>query len=215
MGDATPPAAGQPPASDQAQGSEHPPARLRSGAANRPQPAGRPVDLELLGARIRDIPDYPKPGIVYKDITPLLLDPLAFAMTIDGLAAQVGGEPVDKVVGIEARGFIFAAPLAYQLGAGFIPARKAGKLPGDAQSVSYDLEYGAETLEIHDGSIDEGDRVWIVDDVLATGGTAAAAAALVEGFGGQVIGFGFLLELGFLDGAAALDGHRHASLLRS
>jgi len=175
----------------------------------------RAVDLDLLSARIRDIPDYPKPGIVYKDITPLLLDPVAFAMTIDGLAAQLDGDRVDKVVGIEARGFILAAPLAYHLGAGFIPARKAGKLPGEAQSVAYELEYGAETLEIHDGAIAAGDRVWIVDDVLATGGTAAATASLVEGFGGQVTGIGFLLELGFLDGAAAIDGYRHAALLRS
>lgn len=173
------------------------------------------VDLALLASRIRDIPDYPKPGIVYKDITPLLLDPVAFAMTIDGLASQIGNAAVDKVVGIEARGFIFAAPLAYRVGAGFVPARKAGKLPGDAQSVAYDLEYGAETLEIHEGAIGEGDQVWIVDDVLATGGTASAAARLVEGFGGEVVGLGFLLELGFLDGAAALDGRRYASLLRS
>lgn len=173
------------------------------------------VDLGLLASRIRDIPDHPKPGIIYKDITPLLLDPVAFAMTIDGLARQIGAAAVDKVVGIEARGFIFAAPLAYRLGAGFIPARKAGKLPGHSQSVDYELEYGAETLEIHSGAIAAGDRVWIVDDVLATGGTASATARLVESFGGEVVGLGFLLELGFLDGAAALEGHRHASLLRS
>jgi adenine phosphoribosyltransferase len=183
-----------------------------AGAEARPD---RTVDLGLLAARIRDIPDYPKPGIVYKDITPLLLDPVAFGMTIDGLAAQIDGDPIDKVVGIEARGFILAAPLAYHLGAGFIPARKAGKLPGDARSVAYELEYGAETLEIHHGAIDAGDRVWIVDDVLATGGTASATAELIEGFGGEVVGLGFLLELGFLDGAAALTGHRHASLLQA
>ena len=173
------------------------------------------VDLGLLASRIRDIPDYPKPGIVYKDITPLLLDPVAFAMTIVGLAGQIGELAADKVVGIEARGFIFAAPLAYRLGAGFIPARKAGKLPGHSQSVDYELEYGAATLEIHSGAIGAGDRVWIVDDVLATGGTAAATASLVESFGGEVVGLGFLLELGFLNGAAALGDHRHASLLRS
>lgn len=176
------------------------------------------VDRELLASRIRDIPDHPKPGVVYKDITPLLLDPVAFAATIDGLAEQVAAVPdaaIDKVVGIEARGFILAAPLAYRLGAGFVPARKAGKLPGESQGVAYELEYGAETLEIHNGSIHAGDRVWIVDDVLATGGTAAATAALVEGFGGEVVGLGFLLELGFLDGGAALTGRHYASLLRS
>ncbi len=171
------------------------------------------VDLELLGSRIRDIPDHPKPGIVYKDITPLLLDPVAFRMAIGGLLLQIGDDAIDKVVGIEARGFILAAPLAYQLGAGFIPARKAGKLPGNSQGVAYELEYGAETLEIHDGAIAPGDRVWIVDDVLATGGTAAATASLVRGFGGEVVGLGFLMALGFLDGAAQLVDLRHASLL--
>lgn len=171
------------------------------------------VDIDLLAGRIRDIPDYPKPGIVYKDITPLLLDPRAFGMVIDGLARQIGERTVDKIVGIEARGFILAAPLAYRLGAGFIPARKAGKLPGDSQGVAYELEYGAETLEIHAGAIEAGDRVWIVDDVLATGGTAAATASLVEAFGGQVVGLGFLMELGFLDGRAKLQGYDHGALL--
>ncbi len=182
--------------------------------------AGANVDVQRLLDGIRDIPDHPTPGVVYKDITPLLLDPTSFAMAIDGLVGQVedapgGAQPVDKVVGIEARGFILAAPLAYRLGAGFVPARKAGKLPGDATSVDYQLEYGAETLEIHHGAIERGDRVWIVDDVLATGGTAAATAALVTGFGGEVVGLGFLLELGFLEGAAALAGYPYASLLRT
>ncbi len=176
---------------------------------------GTPVEIDQvrLAALIRDIPDHPEPGIVYKDITPLLLDPAAFRMMVDGLVAQVDGAAIDKVVGIEARGFILAAPLADRLGAGFVPARKAGKLPGESRGIDYELEYGAETLEIHDGAIAPGDRVWIVDDVLATGGTAAATAALIEGFGGQVAGLGFLLELGFLHGASKLTAYRYATLL--
>lgn len=177
------------------------------------------IDITGLGGWIRDIPDYPKPGVLYKDITPLLLDPEAFSVAIDGLQLHVadhaGDRPVDKVVGIEARGFILAAPLALRLRAGFVPARKAGKLPGATNAVAYDLEYGTETLEIHQGAIEPGDRVWIIDDVLATGGTAKATASLVEGFGGQVIGLGFLLEIGILAGSAALTGYPHASLVHA
>lgn len=170
-------------------------------------------DPDVLSAHVRDVHDYPQPGVTYKDITPLLLDPVAFSTAIDVLVMHFGRGTVDKVVGIEARGFILAAPVAYHIGAGFVPARKAGKLPGESRSVAYELEYGAERLEIHDDAIEPGDRVMIVDDVLATGGTASAAAELVEGLGGTVAGFGFLIELDFLAGAAKLVGHRHISLL--
>ncbi len=171
------------------------------------------IDRELLGACIRDIPDFPKPGIVFKDVTPLLADPEAFAHAIEGLSAAYCDEGVDKVVGIEARGFILAAPVALACGAGFVPARKAGKLPSSRQGVAYDLEYGTETVELHDDAFVPGDRVLIVDDVLATGGTAAATVELVERLGGEVVGLAFLIELGFLGGAARLPGRRHTSLL--
>ncbi len=167
----------------------------------------------VLSAKVRDIPDYPKPGVVYKDITPLLLDSVAFSTAIDALVMYFGRGTVDKVVGIEARGFILAAPVAYHIGAGFVPARKAGKLPFDSQSATYDLEYGTETLEMHDDAITPGDRVMIVDDVLATGGTAAAAVSLVEMLGGTVAGLGFLIELDVLNGAERISDYTHASLL--
>ena len=171
------------------------------------------VDRALLTARIRDIPDFPKPGIVFKDVTPLLADPEAFATAVDAIVLQFGRGEVDKVLGIEARGFILAAPVALACGAGFVPARKAGKLPSTRRGVSYDLEYGSETVELHDDAFAPGDRVLIVDDVLATGGTAAATVELVEALGGDVVGLAFLIELGFLDGASRLAGHRHTSLL--
>lgn len=176
------------------------------------------MDIELdrtaLEALIRDVPDFPKPGVSFKDVTPLLLDPVGFSTVVDAMVMRFGRGTVDKVVGIEARGFIFAAPVAYHFGAGFVPARKAGKLPAPTRSVSYHLEYGDETLEIHEDAISPGDRVLIVDDVLATGGTAAATASLVEQLGGDIVGLGFLIELGFLDGAAKLDGYEWATLLR-
>jgi adenine phosphoribosyltransferase len=171
------------------------------------------IDRDLLTARIRDIPDFPKPGIVFKDVTPLLADPEAFAHAIEALADPYCDLGVDKVVGIEARGFILAAPVALACGAGFVPARKAGKLPSSRRGVSYELEYGSETVELHDDAFAPGDRVLIVDDVLATGGTAAATVELVEALGGQVVGLAFLIELGFLDGAQRIAGHRHTSLL--
>ena len=171
------------------------------------------VDRALLEGRIRDIPDFPKPGIVFKDVTPLLADPEAFKHTIEALAAPYCDLGVDKVVGIEARGFILAAPVALACGAGFVPARKAGKLPSSRRGVSYELEYGSETVELHDDAFASGDRVLIVDDVLATGGTAAATVELVESLGGRVVGLAFLIELGFLDGASRLAGRPHTSLL--
>jgi adenine phosphoribosyltransferase len=158
----------------------------------------------LLSERIRDVPDYPKPGIVFKDITPLLADGPAFAAVVDALAD--GSESVTKVVGIEARGFILAAPVAYVLGAGFVPVRKQGKLPAPTLAESYELEYGEATLEVHIDAFGAGDRVLIVDDVLATGGTAAATADLVRRTGASVAGITVLLEIGFLAGRAKLPG---------
>ena len=164
------------------------------------------VDLgELIERLVRDIPDFPKPGVVFKDITPLLDDHAAFGAVVEALAdvgRRDGRLVVDKVVGIEARGFILAAPVALALGVGFIPVRKPGKLPAATLEVSYDLEYGSETLQIHEDAVAAGERVLIVDDVLATGGTAVAARTLVERAGGEVTGLAVLMELGFLDGRA-------------
>jgi adenine phosphoribosyltransferase len=168
---------------------------------------------ELLRARVRDIPDFPKPGIVFKDITPLLADPVALSAAIDEIVVGLGRGTVDKVVGIEARGFIIAAPVAYHMAAGFVPVRKKGKLPWETESATYELEYGEETLEIHRDALEPGDRVAIVDDVLATGGTAAATAGLVERLGGNVVGMAFLIELGFLSGRERLEKYDAFSLL--
>jgi adenine phosphoribosyltransferase len=158
----------------------------------------------LILSRIRDVPDYPQPGVLFKDITPLLADPAAFAATVAGLADGYAG--VDKVAGIEARGFILAAPVACSLGAGFVPVRKQGKLPGPSYAQTYDLEYGTATIEVHQNAFSPGERVLIVDDVLATGGTAAAAIELVRRCGATVEAVVVLLELGFLDGRSALPG---------
>jgi len=155
-----------------------------------------------LRARIVDVLDFPTAGVVFKDISPLLADPATFVAVVDALVEQSG--PVDKVVGIEARGFILAAPVAYHLGAGFVPVRKPGKLPGPTHETSYELEYGSNVLQVHRDAFAPGDRVLVVDDVLATGGTAAAAVRLVEHDGGEVVGLSVLLELGFLGGRAAL-----------
>jgi len=163
------------------------------------------VDPAWLKAHVRDIPDYPKPGIVFKDITPLLAAPDAFAATVDALGAPFAGEHIDKVLGIEARGFVFAAPVAYHHVAGFVPVRKAGKLPWEIEREEYELEYGTDLLEIHRDAVAPGERVLIVDDVIATGGTAGATARLVERLGGEVAGFAFVLELGFLGGRAKID----------
>jgi adenine phosphoribosyltransferase len=147
---------------------------------------------------VRDVPDYPKPGIVFKDITPLLADHDTFALAVRELARHAGSGRVDKVVGIEARGFILAAPVALALQAGFVPVRKQGKLPWQTHAMSYSLEYGEATLEVHRDAFSRGDRVLIVDDVLATGGTVAATADLVRHGGGRVVGVSVLIELGFL-----------------
>ncbi|MGH9085360.1 MAG: adenine phosphoribosyltransferase [Acidimicrobiales bacterium] len=171
------------------------------------------MDDDSLRALIRDVPDFPSPGVLFKDITPLLGDPGAFAVIIDRLAEHFLGRHVDKVVGIESRGFIVAAPVAERLGAGFVPVRKPGKLPWETEAEDYELEYGTDRLEVHRDAITTGERVAIVDDVIATGGTAAATARLVERLGGEVVGLGFVIELAFLDGAAALDGRDHMSLL--
>jgi adenine phosphoribosyltransferase len=161
----------------------------------------RPVDLtQLITDRIRDVPDYPKPGVVFKDITPLLADHTAFAAVVDAIVAYYGRGTIDKVAGVEARGFILAAPVAYHFGAGFVPVRKKGKLPSSTYSESYDLEYGAETIEVHQDAFAPGERVLIVDDVLATGGTARATAELVRRTGAEVTGLSVLMELGFLSG---------------
>ncbi|HEU5157074.1 MAG TPA: adenine phosphoribosyltransferase [Streptosporangiaceae bacterium] len=164
------------------------------------------MDLEkVVLERIRDVPDYPKPGIVFKDITPLLADHTAFAAVVDEVVAHYGRGTIDKVVGIEARGFILAAPIAYHFGAGFVPVRKRGKLPAETYEQSYDLEYGTETIEIHQDAFRPGERVLIVDDVLATGGTARATAELVHRGGGDVAGLSVLMELSFLNGRANIS----------
>ena len=170
-------------------------------------------DQSMLAAKVRDIPDFPKPGVVFKDVTPMLADPLAFSAAVDAIVLHFGRGTVDKVVGIEARGFILAAPVAYHFGAGFIPARKAGKLPAARRSVDYELEYGRETIEMHEDAFRPGERVLIVDDVLATGGTAAATVELVEALGGSVVGLAFLIELAFLGGGARIPDYERLSLI--
>ncbi len=162
------------------------------------------MDREALRALIREVPDFPEPGIGFKDITTLLADPVGFRHAIDAVTEPFRGEGIELVVGIEARGFVFSAPVAHGLGAGLIPIRKPGKLPAAVDSVSYELEYGGGTLEVHAESIRPGARCLIVDDVLATGGTAAAGRELVERQGGEVVGFSFLAELAFLAGRARL-----------
>jgi len=170
--------------------------------------------LDTLKKLIREVPDFPKPGILFYDITTLLKDPRGLRGTIDALRAQYAGAEVDVVIGIESRGFIFAPALAYALGAGFVPVRKPKKLPAEIASISYDLEYGSDTLEVHKDAIFEGCRVLIVDDLLATGGTARAVTQLVEGLGGKVAGLGFVVELTFLNGRGKLNGYDVFSLLQ-
>jgi len=163
---------------------------------------------------IRDVPDFPKKGIIFKDITPLLADHAAFGELIKNVAGQFRNAGITKVLGIEARGFLLAAPIALELGAGLIPVRKKGKLPYKTVAASYALEYGVDTLEIHEDAIKAGEKVLIVDDVLATGGTAAAVCALVEKLGGKVAGISMLIELEFLNGRAKLAGYPIHSLIK-
>lgn len=172
-----------------------------------------PSTDDALATYIRDIPDFPKPGIVYKDITPLLRDAAAFRATIDGLCAPFATASIDRVLGVEARGFIVAAPVADRLGAGFVPVRKAGKLPWQIEHEEYELEYGTDLLEVHRDAVSPGERVLIVDDVLATGGTAAATARLATKLDADVIGFGFVLELAFLGGRSKLGSVDVQSLI--
>jgi len=167
-----------------------------------------------LKARIRHVPDFPKPGILFYDITTLLRDPTGLKVTIDRLATPYVGQGIDLVIGVESRGFILGAPVAERIGAGFIPIRKPGKLPAKALKEVYDLEYGQDALEIHADAIAKGQRVLIVDDVLATGGTAAAAVKLVKKLGGDLHGLVFLIELLFLDGKAKLAGEQVSSVLQ-
>jgi adenine phosphoribosyltransferase len=171
------------------------------------------VDAAWLKDHIRDVPDFPKDGVTFKDITPLLADPPAFRFVVDSIADHFATASVERVVGIEARGFILAAPVAYRLGARFVPVRKAGKLPWTVAREEYALEYGTDKLEIHRDGVLPGDRCVVIDDVLATGGTAAAACRLIEGLGGTVVGLAFMLELSFLGGRANLPGRDLLSLL--
>lgn len=171
------------------------------------------ADAGWLRGRIRDVADFPAAGVIFRDLTPLLGDPEALRFTVDALADAFAGRRIDKVVGIEARGFIFAAPVAYRLGAGFVPVRKLGKLPWRTESEAYALEYGSDRVEVHADAVAEGDEVLVIDDVIATGGTAQATVRLVERLGGRVAGLGFTVELTFLAGREKLEGYDIVSLV--
>ena len=170
--------------------------------------------MEDLKQLIREIPDYPKPGILFYDITTLLKDPVGLHQAVDALSNHYVGRKIDCVVGVEARGFIFAPMVAYRLNAGFVPVRKPRKLPAAVAQASYDLEYGQDSLEVHRDAVSKGQAVLIIDDLLATGGTAAAVAGLVESLGGQVAGLGFLIELAFLKGRNKLQHYELHSVLK-
>jgi adenine phosphoribosyltransferase len=170
--------------------------------------------MEHLRKLIREVPDFPKAGINFYDITTLLQDSEGLKNTIEALHGLVANEKVDTVIGVESRGFIFATPLAIRLNAGFVPVRKPNKLPAEKVSVSYDLEYGQDTLEMHRDAVGEGHRILIVDDLLATGGTAKAVVDLVESLGGHVVGLLFVIELDFLNGREKFNGKRVESLIR-
>jgi len=170
--------------------------------------------MEDLKKLIREVPDFPKPGINFYDITTLLKDPAGFKTVIDRLGDAFAGKHVHKVVGIEARGFIFGPALAYRLGAGFVPVRKPNKLPARKTQVTYALEYGHDTLEVHTDAIEAGESVLVIDDLLATGGTARAVAELIEQLGGHLTGFGFVVELEFLHGRERLVGYDVVSLIQ-
>lgn len=171
------------------------------------------MDIDQLKSLVRDVPDFPQDGVVFKDITPLLANESAFSTVIDLIVLHFGRGSVDKVVGIEARGFIIASPVAYHFGAGFVPVRKKDKLPWLTESAEYTLEYGTATVEIHQDAIAPGERVLIVDDVLATGGTARATADIVERIGGKIVGVACLIELDFLHGRSRLEGYDLFTLL--
>ena len=175
---------------------------------------GESAVIERLRAAIAEVPDFPKPGIAFKDITPLLADPELLQLALQAMARPFEGDGVTQVVAIESRGFILGAPIATMLGAGLIPIRKPGKLPRDTGRVEYDLEYGTDALEMHDDALKVGDRVLIVDDVMATGGTAGAAGQLVRKTGAELVGHAFLLELRFLNGREKLDGARAEAVLK-
>ena len=170
--------------------------------------------MEDLKAFIREVPEFPKPGILFYDITTLLQNPLALRMTVDRFVWMFAQKRVDKVVGIESRGFMFAPIVAYNLNAGFVPVRKPGKLPYQKVKQSYDLEYGTDSIEMHNDAVQPGEHVLIVDDLVATGGTALAAARMVESLGGIVSGFGFIVELTFLPGRQKLQGYEVESLIQ-
>jgi adenine phosphoribosyltransferase len=170
--------------------------------------------MDDLKAHIREVPDFPKPGILFYDITTLLQDPLALRMTVDRFVWLFTQRRIQKVIGIESRGFMFGPIVAYDLNAGFVPVRKPGKLPADKVRETYELEYGKDTLEMHRDAIQPGEHVLIVDDVVATGGTAAATARMVESVGGVVAGLGFIIELTFLDARKKLAGYEVASLIQ-
>ncbi len=163
---------------------------------------------------VRDVPDFPKEGIIFKDITPLLLNPEAFRHAVGEMLKPYRGERIDKILAMEARGFIFGAPMAYELRCGLVIARKKGKLPRRTLQATYSLEYGEATVEVHQDSIGENDRILIVDDLIATGGTARALASLVEKQGGKVVGFSFLVELTFLKGREALGNYRVETIIK-
>ncbi len=173
------------------------------------------ADIQRIRDLIRDVPDFPKPGIVYKDITPVLADAPAMAAACRELAAPFRDAGVTRVLGIESRGFIFGTPVAASLEVGFVPARKPGKLPWKKTAVSYDLEYGSDSLELHRDAVGEGDRVLIVDDLLATGGTAEACCKLVKSMGAKVIGVAFMIELEFLGGRKRLPGTDQGTMVHS
>jgi adenine phosphoribosyltransferase len=169
--------------------------------------------IEALRSRIRDVPDFPKPGILFKDITPLVKDPNSLRLAVHHLLHPFLGQDITAVAGMEARGFIFGSLVAWELGVGFVPLRKPGKLPADVQSVSYDLEYGSASLEVHSDALGPGDRVLMVDDLLATGGTALASCELVESLGASIVACAFVVELDFLNGRDKLQSRPVHSLL--
>ncbi len=169
--------------------------------------------MHRLKSKIRDIPDFPEPGIIFRDITPLVADPSALQLSVYQLLQPFLGEPVNAVAGMEARGFIFGSLAAWELGVGFIPLRKPGKLPYDVQTASYSLEYGEAALEVHTDAVNEGDKILLIDDLIATGGTAKASCQLIEELGGEIIGCAFVIELDALNGREKLSNYKVHSLL--